>query len=110
MVALLADLGQLQNHVSGVEPGADGQRCKVDAGHHQIFAECAVGHLRAPGTEGLDLLQGQEGYLAVPFSGVGVAVHPPIGDETGLAHVLLLRPLSGAGADCHNGCHKTYPQ
>ena len=51
VVALLADLGQLQHHIIALKFGANGHSFKVKAGHDQIFSKSAVLYLGAPGAE-----------------------------------------------------------
>ena len=59
VVALLTDLGELEDHIVAVEFRTDGKGGKVDALHNDVLAKDAIFHLGAPGAEGLDLVMGE---------------------------------------------------
>ena len=107
VVALLADLGQLQHCPAHGQAAAHGQGAEIEALHHKVFAKGSVFHpdLLA---EVFDLLGAQQADLSVPVSAVGVALHPPAHGELCLGLGGLDGAPGGAGADGQNFAH-SYP-
>ncbi len=56
-MALLPDLGYLEQDLPAAQPSPDGKQPKINAAHEKVFAEGAVGYARAARAEFLDALK-----------------------------------------------------
>jgi hypothetical protein len=72
-VALLTDLGYLDEHLSHGQPCANWEGGEVNPFGSYIFRKVAGIHVKAHALHFFDALQGQKAHLPVPLPGVGIA-------------------------------------
>ena len=95
-VALLAYLRHLKQHVAASEQSSDGQRAKIKALDHEVFAKRAGNNVCSLFVEGSDFIGAQQTYLSVPFTGVCIAVNAPFGCKVCAFYVAFLQSLAFA--------------
>jgi hypothetical protein len=92
-VAFLANLGHLQDHFSAAKDGTYRETGKIYPVYHQVFPKGSVLNLRPQGAEILDFFMGQETYLSVPITGMGVSFKSVLYHKRRGSHVFFGCPF-----------------
>lgn len=103
-VALFANLGQLQFHLTNLKAGSNRKMSQIKALYHQIFPERTEVHLRTFGTECFYFFHGQQADLTMPFSTVSVCLDAPILYQYGVVDFMLAGSSLFTDTNCTNGC------
>ena len=98
-MAFLSDLRHLKNRVAHRKPGADRECDEVQSFCGDVLGEIAGVHIEPESTHLFDAFQGQETYLPVPFSGVGIADDAVVLPYLHLTHGCFPFPFVMAYAD-----------
>ena len=118
-MALFADLGDLEQHLSAAQTGAYRQTGKIKAVDQQVFTECAVLNRRAACVERLYFIVGQQTHLSMPVACMCVTLYAVIDAQGRLMNIFFLCAACRTGTDgndlshiilqFHSSCGRRYP-
>ena len=105
VVALFADLGDLEQYLTAAQTSADRQTGKIKAVDQQVFTECAVLDRRPPCVERLYFIVRQQAHLTVPVACMCVTLHAVIDAQGRLVNIFFLCAACRTGTDGNDLSH-----